>query len=74
MEEVKIQADGLYSVMAQEMRLRNYSPKTIKSYKSCIRSFVKYIQPMHPREANDKDIRKYLLHVGEYYFILIHKL
>jgi integrase/recombinase XerD len=49
-------------VLAQELRLRNYSPKTIKAYKSCIRSFARYIAPKHPREATEEDIRKFLLY------------
>ncbi|HOV98813.1 MAG TPA: tyrosine-type recombinase/integrase [Bacteroidota bacterium] len=52
----------LYEALTNEMRLRNYSPKTIKAYKSCIRSFVHFLKPKHPREANDEDIRKFLLY------------
>ncbi len=31
--------DGLLDVMRLEMKLRNYSPRTIKSYSSCLRSY-----------------------------------
>jgi integrase/recombinase XerD len=55
----------LFETVRREMLLRNYSYKTIKSYLSCLRSFVKYIHPKHPREITDEDIRNYLLHLLE---------
>ncbi|MDI6767950.1 MAG: tyrosine-type recombinase/integrase [Bacteroidota bacterium] len=57
--------NGFYETVRREMRLRNYSHKTIKSYVSNLRSFVKYFQPKHPREVNEGDIRLYLLHLIE---------
>jgi integrase/recombinase XerD len=48
---------GLIEVLERELRLRNYSLKTIKSYKSCIRTFIKQIAPRHPRDLTDDDIR-----------------
>jgi site-specific recombinase XerD len=56
---------GLLETLRREMRLRNYSHKTFKSYKSCIRSFVHFIQPKHPRDATNADIRAFLLHLVE---------
>lgn len=53
----------LFEVLTQEMRLRNYSPKTIKAYKSCIRSLAAYCSPGHPRDLTNVDVRKYLLHL-----------
>lgn len=47
------------------MRLRNYSHKTIKSYLNCLRAFVSYFQPKHPRSLNESDIRNYMLHLIE---------
>lgn len=37
--------------------------KTIKSYISNLRSFVKYFSPKHPRNITEEDIKKYLLHL-----------
>lgn len=54
---------GFYETVRREMRLRNYSHKTIKSYISCLRSFVKYFSPKHPRTFTEDDIKKYLLHL-----------
>ena len=55
----------LLEVLVTELRLRNYSPKTIKAYKSCIRSFVSYFSPRHPRELTPDDIRFYFLYLLE---------
>jgi integrase/recombinase XerD len=54
---------GLLDTVRQELQLRNYSPKTIKAYRSCIRGFVHHFLPRHPRELEDTDIRQYLLHL-----------
>jgi integrase/recombinase XerD len=53
----------LFAVLTREMRLRNYSLKTIKAYKSCLRSFVHYFSPQHPRDLSSEEIRSYLLHL-----------
>ncbi|HLF14353.1 MAG TPA: site-specific tyrosine recombinase/integron integrase [Bacteroidota bacterium] len=47
----------------QEFQLRNYSHKTIKSYLSCLRSFVRHFSPRHPRALTSEDIRGYLVHL-----------
>jgi site-specific recombinase XerD len=52
----------ILGVLAQELKLRNYSPKTLKSYKSCLRSFIKHFYPRHPRDLSSSDIRAYLVH------------
>ena len=54
---------GFYETVRRELRLRNYSHKTIKAYLSCLRSFVRYFQPRHPRDLSNEDIRSYLLHL-----------
>ena len=59
------QAPGLFEVLRQEMKLRNYSHKTLTAYRSCLRSFVKYFSPRHPRELSNEDIRRYLLYLIE---------
>lgn len=56
---------GLLEVLRQELKLRNYSYKTLKSYRSWLRSFIKFFSPCHPRELSEVDIRKYLLHLIE---------
>ena len=76
---------GFYETVKRELRLRNYSHKTIhpvryrdndkesvpcmgiisrgKSYVSCLRSFVTYIKPKHPRDVSESIIKNYLLHL-----------
>ncbi|MEW6508273.1 MAG: site-specific tyrosine recombinase/integron integrase [Bacteroidota bacterium] len=55
----------LFDVVKNELLLRNYSYKTIKSYLSCLRNFVKYFYPKHPREITNESIKKYILHLIE---------
>ena len=52
-------------LMRKELRLRNYSLKTSKAYRSCIRTFLRFIHPQQPRESTDADIRRFLLHLVE---------
>jgi integrase/recombinase XerD len=56
---------GLFEVLRRELKLRNYSYKTLKAYRSCLRSFIKYFSPRHPRELSNEDIRRYLLYLIE---------
>ena len=58
-------APPFYETVRRELRLRNYSHKTIKSYLSCLRSFVSHIHPRHPREMTEQEIKSYLLHLIE---------
>jgi len=53
----------LFAVLREELRLRNYSHKTYKAYKSCLRSFVHYFTPRHPRDLTNEDIRSYLFYL-----------
>lgn len=54
---------GLLETLRLELKLRNYSYKTFKSYRSHLLDFAKYISPRHPRDLNEQDIREYLLHL-----------
>lgn len=56
---------GFYQKVRNELRLRNYSYKTIKCYLSCLRAFVNYFKPKHPRNISNEEIRKYLLFLIE---------
>jgi len=58
-------APSLFEVLRRDMRLRNYSHKTFKAYQSCIRTYVRHIRPLHPRDATDADIRRFLLRLVE---------
>lgn len=63
--ETDTRSRGLLQVMREEMRLRNYSPRTIKAYLSCVRSFARYTAPLLPRDAKVEQIRAYLLFLLE---------
>lgn len=52
---------GLFEALRQELKLRNYSNKTLKAYRSQLRWFVKYFSPRHPRDLSAEDIRRYLI-------------
>jgi len=58
-------ADKFFETVRKEMRLRNYSLKTIKSYTSCLRSYIGFIKPVHPRDASSLLIRDYLINLIE---------
>jgi len=53
----------LLGMLTSEMQLRNYSSRTIKAYKSCIRRFIHHIDPIHPRDADSNKIKEYLLYL-----------
>lgn len=55
-------ADDL-TEMKRMMRLKNYSHKTIKSYVSCLRTFVQFFKQRNPRELAGEEIRTFLLHL-----------
>jgi integrase/recombinase XerD len=54
------QTRSTLQVFEQELRIRNYSPKTIKSYASSLRTFVHFVAPKHPRDLSNQDIRSQL--------------
>ena len=56
-------AGTLFEVLREELKLRNYSYKTFKAYRSQLQDFVRYFAPRHPRDLCNDDIRKYLLHL-----------
>lgn len=54
----------LIDIIVQELKLRNYSPKTIKAYTFVARDLYGYFKKP-PRTLSQQDIRKYLLHKQE---------
>lgn len=52
-------------LMTQELKIRNYSPKTIKSYGCCVRTFAEYFAPRPLRKLENEDIRKFLMYLIE---------
>lgn len=54
---------GLFEMLRRELKLRNYSYKTISAYSSSLRGLVRYFAPRHPRDLTSEDIRDYLIHL-----------
>ena len=63
--EHRVSRPGLFETVRREMRLRNYSAKTIKAYVGCLRQYVAWIAPAHPREVEPEKIRRYLVQLME---------
>ena len=58
---------AMFETMTQEMKLRNFSPRTMETYVQCNRDFYHWVQK-NPRDVSGQDIRHYLLHlVGRQY-------
>ncbi|MDP2315676.1 MAG: tyrosine-type recombinase/integrase [Pseudomonadota bacterium] len=55
----------LYARFQQELQLRNYRPNTIRTYRSALQGYVRWLRPVHPREATLERLREYLLHLFE---------
>ncbi len=49
----------------QEMRLRNYAPRTIATYTSCIRQYARWLSPTWPRDAALDAPRTFLIELVE---------
>ena len=54
---------NLYDRFRQEMQLRNYARNTIKTYTSCLRAYVEWLAPVHPRDADQEQIQAFLHHL-----------
>lgn len=63
MGEHHTKSAGLVDAMAGEMRLRNYSHKTIKAYKSCLRTFQSHLRDKPVTGITESEIRGFLLYL-----------
>ena len=52
----------MYETLTQEMKLRNFSPRTMEMYLEYNRDFFRFTQK-NPRDVSGKDIRNYLHHL-----------
>lgn len=59
------QKGTFFEGLKSELRLRQYSPKTVKAYLGQLRAFVRYFETRHPQDLTTEDIRGYLLHLVE---------
>jgi len=52
---------NLLEIIEQEMKLRNYSPKTIKAYVAVVKDLLLHFKPKSLRLLNNQDLKRYLL-------------
>ncbi len=56
--------DGLSSQLLvryrQELVIRHYAPNTVRTYSACLNRFLRWLTPVHPREARAELVRSYL--------------
>lgn len=50
----------LYKALDEELKMRHYSAKTLKSYKSWLRRFQEFVQHQHPETLDNQDVRAFL--------------
>ena len=56
---------SLFEILNSQLKLHDYSPKTIRAYLGQLRAFVRFFQSRRPQELTHEDIRGYLLHLVE---------
>jgi integrase/recombinase XerD len=57
-----LQSSPMADALRRELRIRNYSPKTIKTYVSCVKAFEEYSSPRRVQVLTADDVREYLLY------------
>lgn len=50
----------IYEALANEIKIRHYSPKTLKAYKTWIRQFQKFTDSKDPKRLAHKDVKDFL--------------
>jgi integrase/recombinase XerD len=61
-----LKSTPMLEAVRRELTIRNYSPKTIKTYLSCVKAFEEYAAPQRAECLNADDVREYLLYqIGE---------
>lgn len=54
----------LLDVMRDEMRVRHYAYKTEKTYLHWVQAYVRFVKPIHPREAGMDGVKRFLTHLA----------
>jgi integrase/recombinase XerD len=57
-----LQSSPMAEALRRELRIRDYSPKTIKTYVSCVKAFEEYSSPRRVQVLTADDVREYLLY------------
>jgi integrase/recombinase XerD len=58
-------SSSMLDSLRRELTIRNYSPKTIKTYMSCVKAFEEYSLPRLIGDCSADDVREYLLYQVE---------
>jgi integron integrase len=63
-EAVRAPWDDCYQRLKDEVRLRQYSPKTFQTYATWIRQFQQFLENKPPVQVNSDDARRFLTHLA----------
>lgn len=55
---------NLFHVVRDALRTRHYAYRTEKTYLHWIRAYVKFIKPIHPRDAGMDGVKRFLTHLA----------
>lgn len=61
----EVLATTLIARVEQELRLRNYAARTIRTYLVCLRAYLTWLDGVAPREVEQHVPRSYLVHLVE---------
>lgn len=56
--------EAVYDQLKEEIRLRQYSDKTLKTYRTWIRQFAGYLNHKQPEAVDSEDAKKFLTHLA----------
>jgi integron integrase len=55
---------GFFETVRDALRTQHYAYRTEKTYMHWIRQYVRFIKPIHPREAGQDGIKRFLTHLA----------
>jgi len=55
---------NLFDTMRDALRTQHYAYRTEKTYLYWIKKYVRFIKPVHPREAGMDGMRRFLTHLA----------
>ncbi len=55
---------NLYDTVRNALRTRHYAYRTEKTYLHWIRQYVRYLKPVHPRDAGAEGMRSFITHLA----------
>lgn len=55
---------NLYDVVRDALRTKHYAYRTEKTYLHWVKTYVRFIRPVHPREAGAEGVKRFLTHLA----------